>query len=113
MYYSTAEQLEQYLGDPLNPANVLSFKRAVDLDELEAYPEDACALLNRWGCNKFQVPAARGGKLASYEELYALIRSVSRRDMTAGITYLMTYIASCPAWVAGSSEQQTALAELI
>lgn len=113
MHYSTAEQLEEYLGDPLNPANVLSFKRCVDLDELEAYPEDACALLNRWGCNKFHVPAARGGKLASYEELYALVRTVSRRDMTVGITYLMTYIASCPAWVAGSPEQQCMLAELI
>jgi alkylation response protein AidB-like acyl-CoA dehydrogenase len=113
VHYSTAEQLEQYLGDPLNPANVLSFKRAVELDELEAYPEDACALLNRWGCNKFHVPVAHGGELASYEELYALIRTVSRRDMTVGTTYLMTYIASCPAWVAGSPEQQCTLAKLI
>jgi alkylation response protein AidB-like acyl-CoA dehydrogenase len=113
VHYSTAEQLEEYLGDPLNPANVLSFKRAVELDEVEAYPEDASALLNRWGCNKFHVPVACGGKLASYEELYALVRTVSRRDMTVGITYLMTYIASCPAWVAGSPEQQSTLAELI
>lgn len=113
MHYSTAEQLEEYLGDPLDPANVLSFKRAVELDELEAYPEDACALLNRWGCNRFLAPMAHGGKLASYEELYALIRTVSRRDMTTGVTYLMTYVASCPAWVAGSSEQQRMLAELI
>ena len=113
MHYSTAEQLEQYLGDPLDPANTLSFKRAVELDEAEAYPEDACSLLNRWGCNQFLVPAPGGGKLASYEELYALMRSVSRRDMTAGITYLMTYIASCPVWVAGSTEQQHALAEII
>ena len=113
MHYSTAEQLEDYLGDPLNPANVLSFKRAVELDELEAYPEDACALLNRWGCNKFQVPAACGGKLRSYEELYELVRIVSRRDMTAGVTWLMTYVASCPTWVAGDPEQQRMLAELI
>ena len=113
MHYSTAEQLEEYLGDPLNPANVMSFKRAVERDEVEAYPEDACALLDRWGCNQFHVPAARGGKLASYEELYSLVRTVSRRDMTVGITYLMTYIASCPAWVAGSKEQQNMLAELI
>ena len=113
MHYSTAEELEQYLGDPLDPANVLSFKRAVELDEVEAYPEDACDLLNRWGCNQFLVPASGGGKLASYEELYALMRSVSRRDMTTSITYLMTYIASCPVWVAGSPEQQRALARII
>ena len=113
MHYSTAEQLEEYLGDPLDPANVLSFKHAVELDEAEAYPEEACDLLNRWGCNQFLVPASCGGKLASYEELYALMRSVSRRDMTAGITYLMTYIASCPVWVAGSPDQQRTLAELI
>ena len=113
MHYSTAEQLEEYLGDPLDPANVLSFKRAVELDEREAYPEDACALLNRWGCNRFQVPAARGGKLRSYEELYEMIRMISRRDMTAGTTWLMTYVASCPTWVAGNPEQQRLLAELI
>jgi len=111
--YAAAEELERFLGDPSNPEEVLSFKRAVELDEREAYPEDACTLLNRWGCNKFLVPVARGGKLASYEELYALIRTVSRRDMTVGTTYLMNYIASCPVWVAGSPEQQRTLAELI
>ena len=111
--YRAAEELERFLGDPLDPKQVLSFQRAVELDEREAYPEEACALLNRWGCNSFHVPVAIGGKLVSYEELYALVRTVSRRDMTVGTTYLMTYIASCPAWVAGSPQQQRTLAELI
>jgi alkylation response protein AidB-like acyl-CoA dehydrogenase len=111
--YGAAEELERFLGDPLDPEKVFSFKRAVELDEREAYPEEACALLNRWGCNKFLVPVALGGQLTSYEELYALLRTISRRDMTVGTTYLMTYIASCPAWVAGSPEQQRTLAELI
>lgn len=111
--YGAAEELERFLGDPLNPEEVLSFRRAVELDEREEYPEEACALLNRWGYNQCYVPLALGGKLTSYEELYALVRAVSRRDMTVGTTHLMTYIASCPAWVAGSPEQQRTLAGLV
>jgi alkylation response protein AidB-like acyl-CoA dehydrogenase len=111
--YGAAEELERFLGDPLNPEEALSFKRAVELDEREEYPEEACALLNRWGCNRFYVPVALGGRLTSYEEVYALVRAVSRRDMTVGITHLMTYIACCPAWVAGSPEQQRTLAGLL
>lgn len=111
--YGAAEELERFLGDPLNPEEVLSFKRAVESDEREEYPEEACALLNRRGCNRFYVPHALGGRLTSYEELYALVRAVSRRDMTVGITHLMTYVACCPAWVAGSPEQQRALAGLV
>ncbi|HEX8845590.1 MAG TPA: hypothetical protein VF791_13140, partial [Pyrinomonadaceae bacterium] len=47
--YSLAAALEQYLGDPSDERNPFSFAHAVELDEREQYPEQACALLDAWG----------------------------------------------------------------
>ena len=45
--YRTAERLEQYLGDPLDDRSVFSFKRSLDYDEREAFPEDILAFVRR------------------------------------------------------------------
>lgn len=111
--YDAARELEKYLGDPLDPSNPFSYKRAVELDEREEYPEEACALLNRWGFHEYYVPVRYGGRLRSYEELCALVRVVARRDMTVGVTHLITHVASSIVWVVGTEPQKQRLAEII
>ena len=40
-----AEALEQFLGDPGDAGKLFSFKRAVELDERDEDPAEACAVL--------------------------------------------------------------------
>jgi len=111
--YRAAAELEAYLGDPRDPENTFSYKKAVELDEREEYPEESWSLLNRWGVNEYYVPVSYGGRLRSYEELFALIRIVARRDMTVGVTHLMTYVASCVVWFVGTEDQKFRLAKIL
>ena len=111
--YRGAEALETHLGSPLDPAGVLSFAQAVALDEHDAYPEAACRALNAWGLAAYYVPHVHGGRLRSFEELLALVRVVARRDLTVAIAHAKTFLGAAPVWVAGSTEQQTRLAERI
>src|SRR5438105_2525927 len=111
--YSAAEELERYLGDPLNPRNVMSFKRAVELDEREEYPVEAYALLDNWNYQHYYIPPEYGGRLESYEQLFSLIRVVSRRDMTVGLTHATTYAASSVVWTSGKPAQKRRLAGMI
>jgi alkylation response protein AidB-like acyl-CoA dehydrogenase len=111
--YDSAKALEQYLGDPSNTNNVFSFKSAVELDEREEYPEEACQLLEQWNFHHYYIPAAYGGKLTSYEEMLALMRVVARRDLTAAIGHGKTYLGSVCVWVGGHEEQKHALAALL
>ena len=111
--YESAEQLEQHLGDPLNPQSLISFATAVEQDEREEYPEESCAELNRWGLQSFYIPAQLGGQFTSYEELFALLRTVARRDLTTALVHVMTYVATIPVWVRGNEEQQRKYAKLL
>src|SRR5687767_12384983 len=80
-HYRSAEDLEQTLGDPLDPTQRFSFKYAVELDEHEIFPSEACELLEEWGLHEYYIPAKYGGKLTHFEEVLALMRVVSRRDL--------------------------------
>jgi len=112
--YGMAEALERYLGDPHDGRNPLSFAQAVALDELEQYPERACALLDEWGLPDFYVPAACGGRLRSYEELISLLRVVARRDFTAGFAYsILSLLGSAATWVSGTDCQKQKVAQLL
>jgi alkylation response protein AidB-like acyl-CoA dehydrogenase len=104
--YERAEELERYLGDPLDEANASSFASAVALDEREEYPSEALAALGRWGLNREYIPARYGGEFASYEILFSLLRSVARRDLTVALIHVMTYVATIPIWVLGDEEQR-------
>jgi alkylation response protein AidB-like acyl-CoA dehydrogenase len=111
--YESAERLEQHLGDPLNPQSLISFATAVEQDEREEYPEESCAELNRWGLQRFYIPAHLGGEFTSYEELFALLRTVARRDLTTALVHVMTYVATIPVWVRGNEAQQRKYAKLL
>jgi alkylation response protein AidB-like acyl-CoA dehydrogenase len=111
--YDTAEILEQYLGDPLSPNNVFSFKSVIELDEREQYPEEACNVLEQWNFHHYYIPVMYGGKLASYEEMLALMRVVARRDLTVAIGHGKTYLGSMCVWVGGTEAQKRTLAKMI
>ena len=60
--YESGEDFERYLGDPLDPARQLSFRRAVEEDEQEVYPEAACAEVENWGLHQYYAPEQAQGK---------------------------------------------------
>ncbi|HEX8145177.1 MAG TPA: acyl-CoA dehydrogenase family protein, partial [Pyrinomonadaceae bacterium] len=104
--YAAAERLEAYLGDPFDPESSLSFKRLLQLDEAELYPEDACRLLNHWHLHLYYIPIEEGGQLSSYEEVLSLIRAIARRDITCAIAHAKTYLGAAALWLAGTEKQK-------
>jgi alkylation response protein AidB-like acyl-CoA dehydrogenase len=111
--YRSAIALESYLGNPADPEQPFSFKHAVQWDEQEAYPEVATNLLETWGFHHYYIPSAYGGKLESYEEVLALMRVVSRRDLTVAIGHGKTYLGSVGVWVGEDNLKKYKLAKLI
>ncbi|WP_394826133.1 acyl-CoA dehydrogenase [Pendulispora albinea] len=104
--YHVIERLEAQLGDPNDREQVLSFKRAVELDERDEYPRDGCAVLDRAGINDYYIPVTDGGRLASFDVLAAIARTVGRRDLTVAIAHHKTFLAAVHVWVAGSTAQR-------
>ncbi len=112
--YRAAAALEQYLGDPTDARNPFSFAHAVELDEREAYPEQACALLDAWRLPEHYVPVESGGKLDSYEQLLSLLRTVARRDFTVGFAYgILSLLGSAATWAGGTEQQRRKVAQLL
>ncbi len=106
-------RLEAYLGSPHDVHGPASFARALDADEREALPDEACNALERWGLPRYFVPEQLGGKLTSFDELGWLWLSIARRDLTAAVTQIITFIAALPVWVAGDMAQQRRIADAI
>ncbi len=111
--YCASEELEQYLGNPLNPGHEFSFQNIIELDEREEYPHKACQILDEWNLNHYHIPIAYGGKLKSYEEFFSLLRTVARRDLTTAVAYGNTFLGSVPIWVGGSEQQKNQIAKII
>ncbi|MBC7923015.1 MAG: acyl-CoA dehydrogenase family protein [Ferruginibacter sp.] len=111
--YASAERLEAYLGSPYVPDNVISFKRCMHLDEEELFPASLLEHLHEWDFQCYYIPREYGGKLTTYEELLALGRVLSRRDLTLSITDAHTFLGSLPVWIAGSEGQKQNLARRI
>jgi alkylation response protein AidB-like acyl-CoA dehydrogenase len=111
--WADAERLEASLGDPFIAASPLSFASAVEADEREAYPESSIATLQKWGYHRHFVPAADGGRLESLESALALVRAVSRRDLTVAIALGQTFLGSVPVWLAGNDRQRATAARVI
>lgn len=111
--YRLAEQLEWDLGDPDEPGTVLGHARSLALDEHEDFPEEACDRLDALGLHGFYVPAAHGGRLADYEQLMQVMRTVARRDLTVAVAHGKTYLGAVCVWVGGSPEQCRRLAEAV
>ncbi len=128
-FYAAAERLEQALGDPgaINqpspsdeqldklglPTPLLLFRESVELDEREELPETLFHALDTWGLQEYYVPAQHGGKLRRFDELFTLVRSVARRDLSAAIAHTKTLLGATPVWIAGTQEQREMLSRRI
>ncbi|MBD2102743.1 acyl-CoA dehydrogenase [Leptolyngbya sp. FACHB-261] len=110
--YQSAEALEQYLGDPCDTRNLLSFQHLIELDEREEFPAAEVASLYRWQLQDYHVPVELGGKFQSYEEFVAQVRVLSRRDLTTSITFT-TLFWSGLVWMAGTDAQKQSLSQFI
>jgi len=108
-----AERLESHLGDPFDSNSAVSFQRIVELDEREEFPSEFIGCLRQAGAHQYLIPRELGGSLASFEESAVLLRSISRRDLTAAIAFGQTFLGSIPLWLAGSETQRQALAASI
>lgn len=110
--YQAALRLEQLLGDPGTPANLLSFRNAMAWDEQEKFPEPAIVRLHQLGLPDSCVPKSLGGQFESCEGFIALGRTLARRDMSVVVSY-STLLWSMIAWMGGEEKQQHRLARAI
>ena len=111
--YRRAESFERDFGDPADPHSRLSFAAALDLDEREDYPSEQHRRLDSWRLPELYIPAECGGQLASFEEMLALLRALSRRDLTVALSHVITFLGALPVWIAGSRDQKQLTADLI
>ncbi len=93
---ASAQELERVLGDPLSREAPISFGKLVAHDEREEAPSEAFEALRQWGVHAHLVPQALGGRLTSFEELLALVRVVSRRDLVLTTGLGSTMLAAIP-----------------
>jgi alkylation response protein AidB-like acyl-CoA dehydrogenase len=110
---AAARDLERALGDPFDPRAPASFAAAVDHDEREEPPSDAFDALRAWGVHAHLVPRAWGGRLTSFDELLALVRVVSRRDLVLTTGLGSTMLAAIPVWSWGADDQRREVAGLL
>ncbi|MCX5063057.1 MULTISPECIES: acyl-CoA dehydrogenase family protein [unclassified Streptomyces] len=101
-----AERLEQYLGDPRDPASRMSFPAVLDHDERDSFPYAFVSMLHRWGFLDYGLPAEQGGKAGNPETGFTLMRLVARRDGATAIALGLTNAAFTPVWIAGTDEQK-------
>ncbi|MFJ4052119.1 acyl-CoA dehydrogenase family protein [Pseudomonas sp. NPDC089743] len=103
--YLKALEMEQRLGDPERADNLLSFARALQLDEEDAFPEAQVSALNAMGMPSCYVPRALGGEFTDCEGFVALGRVLARRNMSVAVAY-STMLWSTLSWLGGSDRQK-------
>jgi alkylation response protein AidB-like acyl-CoA dehydrogenase len=111
--HTAAQDLERALGDPSHPDAPVSFGALVEHDEREEPPSDAFEALRVWGAHAHLVPRAWGGRLASFDELLALVRVISRRDLVLTTGLGSTMLAAVPVWAWGGEDQRRQVADLL
>ena len=111
--HAPARDLERALGDPCNPEAPISFAALMEHDEREKPPREAFEALRAWGVHAHLVPEAWGGRLTSFEELLALVRVVSRRDLVLTTGLGSTMLAAIPVWVWGRDDHRRQVTDLL
>jgi alkylation response protein AidB-like acyl-CoA dehydrogenase len=111
--YQAAQELEMFLGNPEDTRNTVNYARAVELDERDEAPSEACRLLDDWGLNLYYVPETEGGRMQSLEQALALGRVVSRRDLSVMIEHAITFLGYVFVSLAGSPEAKRAALSVI
>ncbi|MFB9235105.1 acyl-CoA dehydrogenase family protein [Plantactinospora siamensis] len=70
----------------------------------------ALAALRDWGFPEYLVPEQFGGRLRTFDELFALCRVVARRDLRAAVSFGTALLGANPVWLWGSPDQRRWLA---
>jgi alkylation response protein AidB-like acyl-CoA dehydrogenase len=110
---AAAQALEQALGDPFHLDAPISFGTLVGHDEREEPPTDAFDALRTRGVHAHLVPQGWGGRLTSFDELLALVRVISRRDLVLTTGLGSTMLAAIPVWVWGGDDQRQEVAGML
>ncbi|MFJ7073627.1 acyl-CoA dehydrogenase family protein [Streptomyces sp. NPDC098781] len=104
-----AASLEEYLGDPHDANSRMPFTQILDHDVRGEYPYQFVALLRRWGLHLHCLPDTDGGKAGNVETGMGLMRLVARRDPSTAVGLALNSLGFMPAWILGTSEQNSAL----
>lgn len=110
--YWLAEALERDLGDPNDPANLMSFQQTAEIDESEEFPHKEIDWLYNWQLQRHYIPADCGGEFTSFEEFVAFVRVMARRDLNISIAFT-TLFWSFLTWMAGTDDQKQKLVRYI
>lgn len=110
--YRAAVRLEQLLGDPGAPENLLSFRQGMLWDEDDQFPEPAMTRLHRLGLHHVYVPKSLGGQFEHCESFLALGRTIARRNMSVAVSY-STMLWTMLAWMGGAPDPQRRIARAI
>ncbi|MBB5113240.1 alkylation response protein AidB-like acyl-CoA dehydrogenase [Micromonospora echinospora] len=106
----SAARLEKFLGDPDRETAVSAFAHSVAQDDRDEMPWRAMDALRSWEFPAFLVPEAFGGRLRSFAELFAMCRSVARRDLRLAVSFGTTLLGANPVWLWGTDQQRQWLA---
>lgn len=97
---------ESYLGNPEHHQSPINFKQSLEYDEQELLAWPQIRLIQQWHFMDYFIPQQLGGKLDSLDSIYALVKSISRRDLTTAIALSLSFLGALPIWIAGNSTQQ-------
>jgi alkylation response protein AidB-like acyl-CoA dehydrogenase len=108
-----AEELEQYLGDPADPANPYGYAAAVARDERDEYPDEFGGALREAGFHVNYLPGEWGGTFESFQHSMTVIRAAARRDLNVMPSTMFSITAATCLRLHGSPKQQDWAARLL
>jgi alkylation response protein AidB-like acyl-CoA dehydrogenase len=111
--YRDAADLEAVLRRHEGNGSSFAASQLLEDDEQERLPDAAMAVLQDWGVAEFLIPVVDGGRWHSVEQLLALLRTISRRDLTLGFALGPCVLAALPVWIAGTPGQKARAAALV
>ncbi|WP_112239153.1 acyl-CoA dehydrogenase family protein [Kribbella monticola] len=112
--YQLAADLDAKLGDPTDPGQLFSYETCAGLDARDEFPAAICEQLDNLGLSAYYVPPQYGGALQNFEDLFQLLRTVARRDLTVAVAHGTAYVDAVPTWIAASPTLASRLgAELV
>jgi alkylation response protein AidB-like acyl-CoA dehydrogenase len=91
---------DEYLGDPLDAASVITTDRSLELDEAAAFPREAIEAVDAWGLQRYYAPQRHGGELGDVLVPMMLIRRLASRDVTVASGHGKTFLGAVGAWIA-------------
>ncbi|TDU87758.1 alkylation response protein AidB-like acyl-CoA dehydrogenase [Kribbella voronezhensis] len=112
--YQLAADLDAKLGDPTDPGQLFSYETCAGLDARDEFPAAICEQLDNLGLSAYYVPSQYGGALQNFEDLFQLLRTVARRDLTVAVAHGTAYVDAVPTWIAATPALASRLgAELV